>query len=219
MTICILTDSKGSSYNEHQWKIGEKSASVTHYYSDEYIAIFANPIFENFAPSTMQLWEFVPDKEIEKDALRCGCIAGTVIRSIHIPSMTLFQRVEIAVNCVLFVLCKGEFSVLRREEFEKFREWAEGRTRTEKVVEYNGIASAGALGKAAYEGVSKVVQAAALCVLANDLLRCHSLIDWTNEMAKAAMVLAASSVASVANDSTGGKYLNVSAVIKSVMKN
>jgi len=217
MTVCMLTDTNGFAHNEHQWKIGEPSATITHYYPDEYVAVFANPIYENLEPASMKLWEFRSDKEIDHDTLRRFCISGSVIRSIPIPSMSLYQRVEIAIKSVLLVLSKGEFSTLRQPEFERFKEWAEGKKRLVSVVDYNCMVGGGNSQRYIYDGVGKVVKASALCFLANESLHCASLTDWANQMATTSKFLAVSSVASIGKDPSGGKYLNVSEITKSIM--
>jgi hypothetical protein len=213
----MLTDNNGVAHNEHKWKIGEPSAALTYYYPDELVAVFANPIYENLEPASMQLWEFKPEKEIDHDVLRCCCVSGSVIQSITIPSMSLYQRVEIAIKCALEVLGKGEFAVIRKQEYERFKQWAESGKRMTSVVDYNGIAAAGTNGKYVYDGVSRVVKASALCFLANESLHCAGLVDWANQIAGTAKFLAASSVSSIGKDPSGGKYLNVSKQIRSVM--
>lgn len=217
MTICMLTDNSGVVHNEHKWKIGEPSAALTYYYPDELVAVFANPMYENLELASMKLWEFKPEKEIDHDVLRCCCVSGSVIQSITIPSMSLYQRVEIAIKCVLLVLSKGEFSTLRKPEFERFKEWAESNKRLTGVVDYNCMVGGGNSQRYIYDGIEKVVKASALCFIANESLRCSSLTDWANKIAGTAKFLAASSVASIGKDPSGGKYLNVSEQIRSVM--
>jgi hypothetical protein len=131
--------------------------------------------------------------------------------------MSLYQRVEIAIKSVLLVLSKGEFSTLRQPEFERFKEWAEGKKRLVSVVDYNCMVGGGNSQRYIYDGVGKVVKASALCFLANESLHCASLTDWANQMATTSKFLAVSSVASIGKDPSGGKYLNVSEITKSIM--
>jgi len=110
--IVKLTDLRGKTYGGTQWGEGVThtilgggnrlcSEDVIHYYEDEYLAVFANPIHCDFKEFLM--WEFKPGKKIAGDTLKSGCKSGTTIRQVPIPKMTAEQYVEIAIRCAILV--------------------------------------------------------------------------------------------------------------------
>jgi len=107
-----LTDSNSRSYNNTQWGPGI-THEVTggrnlcgpgwlHYYSDPLLAVILNPIFGNFRPKTMQLWECEIGGTIKSDhGLKYGTRRLTTLKQIPIPYVSDKQRVRFAILCAM----------------------------------------------------------------------------------------------------------------------
>ncbi len=120
-----LTDKNGQTFGGCQWgenithvATGEGnelcSPDVVHIYLDPLLAVFANPIYGNYNPETMQLWECECSEIVEQDALKAGCKMVTTLKRIPVPVITLEQRITIAILCSKKV-CKDK----------KWNQWAD----------------------------------------------------------------------------------------------
>jgi len=106
--------------NETQWGPG-----VTHYAkpgngflcSDYYIHAYESPlvaIVMNYIHACIpdpKLWEAEGEVAKRDGQLKCGCKSLTTIREIPCPTITLTQRVEIAIRCAMLVCSDKDWNI------------------------------------------------------------------------------------------------------------
>ena len=132
-----LTDKKGQTYGGLQWgeNVSHKATgkgkelctdAVIHFYIDPYLAVFANPIHAKF--DNPRLWEGKAKRIVNRDALKGGCKEFTTIRELPLPTITMEQRVEIAVRCAM--------KVHLNDSFQKWAtEWLVNKDRTTRAAD------------------------------------------------------------------------------------
>ncbi len=138
MKLYKITDKDGRTQNNTQWgenithtvtKRGHTLCSdqVIHAYKDPYLAVFHNPIGGDYDEKTMLLWE-AKGRVVANDGLKVGCKTLTTIKQIDKPTLTIDQKVEIAIKCAV--------QVYKEPSFIKWaNEWLDGTDRS-KAASY-----------------------------------------------------------------------------------
>ena len=113
-----LTGQNIRTHNGFLWVVGERqtidtptsrlcSEGVFHYYASPEQAVLFNPIHADI--HTPRLWEVDIDKEVIFDGAKGGCHSMTLLRELSLPEISLTQRAEVAIRCVLLVYTDSEF--------------------------------------------------------------------------------------------------------------
>jgi hypothetical protein len=140
-TLYKLTDQQGytrrGQTNECLWGEGIThsatghgglcTAGVIHAYEHPLLAVFMNPIHANLRNPL--LWECEGEIFVREGQLKCGCKKLTTCSKISLPSITLEQRVRIAIYCAL--------AVYKEKHFVTWAEkWLNGTDRTSGAASY-----------------------------------------------------------------------------------
>jgi hypothetical protein len=75
------------------------TSGVIHAYTHPLIAVLMNPIHANL--SNPLLWECEGEVVAKEGQLKCGCKKLTTVRRVDLPTITIDQRVRIAIYCAL----------------------------------------------------------------------------------------------------------------------
>ena len=139
--------------NETTWEIGKQvsakegkpvlcTETVVHFYEDELLAIFMNPIHANL--KNPRMFEVETCGEIIRDNVKSGCKSLKLIREIEIPKITKEQKIAFAILCSLEVYKEKSYVT-----------WAENwLNRTDRSRESASAAYASASASAAYASAS-----------------------------------------------------------------
>ena len=116
MKVYMLTDQNRMTYNNTLW--GENITHKTsgkgklcsngwlHFYYNPHIAVLLNPIHANIPNPT--LWEAKAKGRFRDDhGLKGGCTKLTTIKQLPLPEITLEQKIEFGIRCVMQV-CKNK---------------------------------------------------------------------------------------------------------------
>lgn len=105
-----LTDQNMQTHGGFQWVLGKKevitspgatlcSDQVFHYYASPEQAVLLNPVHAGIRNPRLFTAEI--DKEVVFDGLKGGCHEMTLVKELTLPTITLNQRVEIAIRLAL----------------------------------------------------------------------------------------------------------------------
>ena len=116
-----LTDEQGRTRagedNELTWAVGVAhrtagmgtrmcTADVIHAYEHPLIAVLMNTVHARFNPATMRLFVAEGNIVAREGQLKCGVHALKIVEEIHVPVLTIEQRVKFAILCAKTV-CKN----------------------------------------------------------------------------------------------------------------
>jgi hypothetical protein len=133
-----LTDQNVRTYKGFQWVVGEWAEAPgkldqtlcsdgwIHFYDDPLLAVFFNPIHANI--DKPRLWEIEIDGDTKMDATKGGARRARLVRELPLSLISLSQRVEIAIRCVLTVYSEPNFVIWAEK-------WLNGTTRTKAAAE------------------------------------------------------------------------------------
>jgi hypothetical protein len=113
MTLYKITDKNDCTwYGSTQWGEGVtntadgKGSLCTkhwiHAYRDLYFGILMNPVHGNYEPETMHIWKSEGKIGID-DNTKVGCTSLTTLHRIDVPTITIEQKVKIAIRCACAV--------------------------------------------------------------------------------------------------------------------
>ena len=132
-----LTDQNLRTYKGFQWVVGEWveapgeldqslcSDAWIHFYDDPLLAVFFNPIHADI--DNPRLWEMEIDGDTKMDATKGGARRARLLRELPLSLISLSQRVEIAIRCVLTVYSEPNFVIWAEK-------WLNGTTRTKAAA-------------------------------------------------------------------------------------
>tara|TARA_Y100000034_G_scaffold74318_1_gene89420 strand:- start:9075 stop:9785 length:711 start_codon:yes stop_codon:yes gene_type:complete len=153
-TYYKLTDEKHQTYNKTQWFEGMTrrpllstleqpqplcSSAWIHVYDSPHIAVIMNYKHARFENPV--LWECkCSGYTLDDLGMKRGVKSCTTIKQIPLPEISLETRIEFAIRCVLQICKVPDLPGHRREEEEKFVNWAEkwlsGEDRTEGSAQH-----------------------------------------------------------------------------------
>jgi len=198
-----LTDQELKTHAGFQWVIGEwveATGDITqglcsdawiHFYDDPLLAVFFNPIHANI--DKPRLWEIETDGDTKVDATKGGARRARLLRELPLSLISLSQRVEIAIRCVLTLHSEPNFVIWAEN-------WLNGTNRTK---------AAAAKAAAAWTWAEAAAWSAACSAEA-----------WSETkaaQAAEAVMWAAKAVAKAAKEAEAHQVLNILAVIKQVV--
>ena len=162
-----LTDEQGRTRagedNELTWAVGVAhkttgtgtrlcTADVIHAYEHPLIAVLMNPVHADFDPATMRLFVAEGNIVAREGQLKCGVHALKIVEEIHVPVLTIEQRVKFAILCAKCVCTDVAWNAWADK-------WLSGENRSEaaawEAAEAATRAEAKAAAKAAAKGAAK----------------------------------------------------------------
>jgi len=116
------------------------TAGWIHAYSDPYLAVLMNPVHANLKDPV--LWLAEASGKIEDEQTKFGCQQLTTRHKIDLPSLTIEQRIEIAIRCAKLVYDDPAWT-------EWADNWLSGKDRSEAAAARAAVWAARAVAAAA----------------------------------------------------------------------
>jgi len=219
-----LTDQNLRTYMGFQWVVGEWvdasgeldqslcSDGWIHFYDDPLLAVFFNPIHANI--DKPRLWEIEIDGDTKVDATKGGARRARLVRELPLSLISLSQRVEIGIRCVLTLHSEPNFVIWAEN-------WLNGTNRT-KAAAAKAAAAWTWAEAAAWSAACSAEEAAMWATKAAEAAMWAAAAGAEAAYAAAAKaeeaaMWATKAVAKAAKEAEAHQVLNILAVIKQVV--
>jgi hypothetical protein len=223
-----LTDQNLRTYMGFQWVVGEWvdasgeldqslcSDGWIHFYDDPLLAVFFNPIHANI--DKPRLWEIETDGDTKVDATKGGARRARLLTELPLSLISLSQRVEIAIRCVLTLHSEPNFVIWAEN-------WLNGTNRTKAAAAkaaaawtWAEAAAWSAACSAEAEAAWSATRAAQEAAMWAAKAATAEAAMWAAKAATAEAVMwAAKAVAKAAKEAEAHQVLDILAVIKQVV--